>query len=304
MKVLFDTNIFLDIQRGTISENEVNEAKRYLEKIHAVACFSPLSLIELGSHFRFEEKIKFDFYHGAFKAIIKLCDIALTDHEAFMSKEVFNYQLHESLRPDETMDFCKLIADATSYDDLIKPKIKSWNGTRSEIKFDAEFLFCLRTNYEKQYLDDMNNHVIPVLVPDFAEKKAAGSFKDRELLKKTQKYIDSYEFEKMIYESQATRFGISLPNPKDIAYHQAAMEKIKAFSFAYKAVLKKIVESGYNFENNKNDYNDINFLSYLTDKEIMFVTNDQKMILKIDNSCHQLKRIKIFKEWLSLYGGV
>ena len=149
MKVLFDTNIFRDVQRGRISADQVKQARRKITAASAQSCVSPLTLVELGSHVCDEEKTHYEKYRCAFEAITALCDTALADPEMFMRREVFGAPLGQyGLSATDTLRIIRLIAKTPRYTTLRKGQVTLWGPTPSRV--------FLKTGYLKQFRDKVS----------------------------------------------------------------------------------------------------------------------------------------------------
>lgn len=298
MKILFDTNIFRDVQRGVINTKEI---KNRLKSLNATSYCSPISLIELGSHICDHEKENFQNYQKAFKAILEICGTALPDPDNFIRKYLFHNDSCAGLDPNETIRICQLIADAKSYDILMKGQNVLWYGIPSIVAYKGHQAYDFRNNYEKNYINDMLNHVVLNLIPDYFEKKITGNLPkidDSDFRKKVLNYIDSKGFSDLIYNGIALRAGVFLLKESNTIWDQNVIEKLQAFTNAYKWIIKKIVEAGYNVEKKKNDFNDINFLLYLADPDLIFITCDNGICQKV-GSYMQSGRIKTFSTWIT-----
>ena len=78
MDPLFDTNVFIDIQDGCISASQYQVAKEKIAADGLTGRFSPLSLIELGSHINDANQTQFPRYQGALRVARDLCRGLLT----------------------------------------------------------------------------------------------------------------------------------------------------------------------------------------------------------------------------------
>ncbi len=294
MNVVFDTNVFRDIQRGAISESDVVRAEKRLESDQGL--LSPLSLIELGSHICEEEKGRFDRYHVAIQAARRLCRGALPDPEAVLRRQVFQAPPDgRGLQPAEVIDIASLIAAARSYDELVRGQATRWQGALSRVSFNAGFLKQFREDYEAQYIEDMHRHVVDVVCPDWREKRDRGEMAnlgDQATRRRLVEYLESEPFRRQFFLLQAERVGVFLIGKS--AWDDRAFQRLAPFFNAYLWILKTIINSGYNPEKNKNDFNDIHFLIYLSDPEMTLVSGDGGIARKTAGS----GRVMTFLDWL------
>lgn len=296
MKALFDTNVFRDIQRGNIDADAVARAKERLANGDQ-GLLSPLSLIELGCHITEAAKDKFDRFHVALKAASDLCSAALPDPEAVLRERVFGAAPDgRGLSAEETLDITRLIARANSYDDLVNGQTTVWQGVPARVSFNAGHLKKFRENYEAQYVEDMHEWVVGVVCPDWKEKRATGKMAvldDEEVRKNLLGFLGSVDFMKQFFALQAARVGVQLAAGAE--WDESAFARMKPFFDAYLWILKNIATAGYNPAKNKNDYNDIHFLLYLSDPEVVLVTRDGGTARKVGGH----GRVMTFEEWLA-----
>lgn len=296
MKVVFDTNVFRDIQRGTITPADVRRASKRLASGDE-GFLSPLALIELGSHINDDEKADFDRYHGALKAAVNLCRYALTDPEAILREQVFKVPPDSGrLAATETLDICQRIAAATSYNDLVTGQVMQWEGALARVSYNAECLKNFREDYEAEYVIEMHNSVVGLVCPDWKTKRAAAkmaNIDDPEIRNKVVAFLDSLEFQNSFYKLQAERAGVTLIG--ESMWDNDAFGRMKYFFEAYRWILKAIVQSGYNPEKNKNDYNDVHYLLYLADPNMVLVSRDGGIARKVAHS----SRVMTFADWLA-----
>jgi hypothetical protein len=296
MKALFDTNVFRDIQRGKITADAVARAKERLANGDQ-GLLSPLSLIELGSHITEEEKDKFERFHVALRAAHDLCSAALPDPEAVLRDRVFGALPDgRGLAPGETLEMTRLIAQASSYDELVKGQVTMWQGVLARVSYNAGYLRQFREDYEDQYVEDMHQWVVGLVCPDWKGQRAAGKMAyldNPEVRTKLLAFLDSDDFKKQFFALQAARAGVHLS--PDAEWDEDAFLRMKPFFDAYLWILKKVVDSGYNPAKNKNDYNDIHFLLYLSDPDLVLVTRDGGTARKVAGH----DRVMTFEEWLA-----
>lgn len=303
MKILFDTNIFRDIQRKKINSNQIQKAKEKIHKHSWQAVISPLTLIELGSHINDDENDFYERYRVAFEAIVDICNSTLPDPEVFMRKKIFNHPIdsNQGLSPEETLNICRFIATTKKYEDLTNGKIMTWNDIPSRIILKTGYLKQFRDEYEQQYISDMQNFVLDRIVPNHNSIRANGMMpciKDKNILTSFNKFIDSVEFENTFYKFQAVRVNVLLIGSDfSSVWDKNVKAKLSDYCSAYKWIIKKIAEAGYNPIKNKNDYNDIHFLIYLADSTLCFVTHDGGILNKIDGMPNA-SRVINFQEWL------
>jgi hypothetical protein len=300
MKTLFDTNIFRDVQRGTITKEQVLVARK---KVQGNGYVSPLSLVELGSHVCEEEKGEYETYRRAFEAITELCDHALADPEMFMRKEVFNHPTGgHGLSPEDTMRVAALIAQTKQYERLAAGQVTLWGDTPARVLLNTGYLKQFRDKYETRFLADMEDHVFSNLLPNHKAERAAGRMphlSDPALLTKFKAFLNSPQFEDLFFLITATRVNVLLLGTKfDSEWDLAAKSKLADYFAAYRWILSKIAEAGYNMEKHKNDYNDVHFLVYLADPCLTFVTHDGGISQKVGDAPSKA-RILSFSDWIS-----
>jgi len=303
MKILFDTNIFLDVQRGKITQQQVATARQKMASLSAYGCVSPLSLVELGSHICDEEKDKYESYRRAFEAITQLCDLALLDPEMFMRREIFAHPIGEyGLSPEDTLKISQVIAQTRDYDRLADGQVTMWGNILSRVFIKTGYLKQFREKYEMQYVQDMEEHVLAILTPDHKEIREGGGLpnvSDQNLRTKFAWFLESDDFEDVFYRFTAIRVNVCLLGTTlNSEWDRQAKEKLADYCAAYKWILRKIAEAGYNPEKNKNDFNDIHFLVYLADPQLTFVTHDGGIVRKIEKAPHK-ERIQSFTEWIA-----
>lgn len=303
MRIIFDTNVYRDAQRGLISEKDIERAIRKLQAGRHSGCISPLNLIELGSHIQDDERNDFEVYRDAFRTAVRLCKQAVIDPETFLRSEIFRYPVDGmGLAPDETLQISRAIAAASCYEELVQGQTMQWNGVLSRVSFHAGYLNKFRTDYEAQYIADMFDNIVSIAVPDHQERRAAGrmaNIDDPVLRARVLEFINSTEFQVVFFGAQAARVGVALFGELTECDKQS-MIKIDAFGRAYRWILSKIVEAGYNPGKNKNDYNDIHFLLYLAADDVLLITRDSGIARKVTNSSPQGTRILTFEEWLTI----
>lgn len=303
MRFLFDTNVFRDIQRRRIKEIDVARIEEKLKAGGHIGCISPLTLIELGGHIRDEERSDFVMFRDAFRAVTRLCQQAVHDPETFMRLEVFLHPVDGmGLDPAETLQICQAIASADTFEGLIGGQIIPWMGVLAKVSFQAGYLDKFRTEYEAQYMADMLEHVVSTVVPDHLERRAAGKIPyidDPSLRAKVLSFIDSDVYQSVFYRLQAARVGVALIGEQS-AWDVSAMAKLDAFGRAYRWILRRIVESGYNPAKNKNDFNDLHLLIYLAANDLHLITDDRGIARKVGVASPQSARILTIQEWLNM----
>lgn len=295
MKIVFDTNVFRDVQRGTISNADMARADERLKR--ELGFVSPLSLIELGSHICEEERTRFDLYHQAIQAARRLCRQALPDPEVTLRERVFGAPRDENrgLSPTETMEILRLISMASSYEDLVQGQITQWQGAHARVSYKSEYLKKFREDYESKYIEDMHEHVLEVVCPDWKHKRSQGkmaNLEDPDLRKHLVDYLGSDEFRRQFFWLQAERAGVHLIG--ESMWDKAAFERLAPFFDAYHWILQAMINSGYNPQKNKNDFNDIHFLLYLSDPDMILVSSDGGIARKASST-----RVMTFTSWLA-----
>lgn len=294
MKLLFDTNVFRDIQRGTISATHLARAKSLLNS-EDQGFLSPLSLIELGSHINDDEKANFEQFRAALNAACELCSDALPDPDQVLRHSIFGAKPDHGLQPEDTLKIARMIAEAPSYDLLVNGQITTSNGVTTRSSYQPELLKQFREAYEKQYVEGMHNHVVSLFCPDWEEKRATGrmaKIDNPETMKSVSSYLESDEFKKYFIEQQADRVNVTLPAGFE---WEKLFSRMKPFFDAYVWILRAIAQSGYNPQKNKNDCNDIDFLLYLSDPDLRLITRDGGISRKIGDS----ERVMTFEAWLA-----
>jgi hypothetical protein len=299
LKIIFDTNVFIDIQEGILTPAELSIAKRKIDESQSHGYISPLSIFELGSHL----ECNFSYYRDTFHHAVDLCHYAMAEPEVFMMKHLFCYSSTDyiGLNPTEMYPLCQEVSTAASLSDLKGTRRIRWDGVWTDGELNVEYFKDFREQYENKYIENMNR-IIVQFIPDFDAKKnmgrlacmSKGPLRDNVL-----KFVESDQFRAMFIKVMAERCKVTLLEPSITSeWERAAATKIDAFIHAYKWITRKVLESGYNITKNKNDYNDIHFLIYLADPEVLFVTQDQRILDKIPDSCEQKKRIMLFIDWL------
>jgi hypothetical protein len=301
VKILFDTNVFRDIQRGNISEGQVDSA---LEKLASQGdgYFSALSLFELGSHLDDQERENYERFRDAFRAAERLCARALPDPESFMGRHAFHIEPSwESINEEEVLLLARLINAADTYDELAVSREVKLHGQMVRATFNRGFLRAFRAKVEGDYVADMYDNVANRVIPDYdlKRKQGTGPVRLNEGPERTKflQFLQGSEMREELVRSQATRLALDwdmIP-----ATVEDVSNRLDAFFSAFLTILTEFLRDGYNPEKNKNDFNDIHFLSYLCDPEVVFVTQDGRARKKVSDSSPQSKRIFSFKEWLS-----
>lgn len=297
--VYFDTNVFRDVKRGKISQTEWS---RFLSKCSSqnIRCyFSPISLIEVASHINEGNKSQFDYYKDILRIMYDSCkENFLDDPDTFIRRKLTR-GINIDSREVEWSEICRIIAKTDSYDTLTTGQIVRLKWKRARVIFKADYLRRFREEYESEYVSNMLENVIDIVHPQYREFKLENKFakvQDPKLRKELVKFLYGDEFRYEFLKSVYWRAGVTLLGDMDKnIFDSNSIVSLRAFFSAYQWILKNIIEAAYNFEKQKNDYNDIHLLIYLFNINFNFITNDNHLKNKVED-CEQKKRIMKFGE--------
>lgn len=303
MDYYFDTNIFRRYADGTITESILQEFIDLSSRLNRKCFTTPVTVVELGSHLTELEAARFEVFKKSISGINTLCRGAvLPEPDALLRKLFLGIDL-KIPEEDSWAIFCDLVCRAKTLDDLTTTGIEfKKGGKRFRGRIDSSVLPKFREDYEGRFISAMWSHVIPSTSPNYAEYKNAGhsgGIKDEEARKEIIKFIWSNQFGKYFFDTIAERCGaLLIGDSQDTVELQSVLKRLCAFESAYRWILAKIAEAGYNFEKKKNDYADIHFLIYLLNENLIFVTNDNHLYDKVSEKCAQRSRIMTFDKAL------
>lgn len=300
----FDTNIFRRYSDGTIPDAWLDRF-RDLAKFRKETCaVTPITIVELGSHLSHEESEQFDVFKKAIVGINRLCKGTVLPEPDYLLKKLIVGVAPADGIGGQWEIFCNLVEKAGSLDELVKTGIEfEQRGKRYRVRIDDNIMPKFREDYEAQFLNAMWTSVITYTSPGYKDLKKLGkpgNVQDPKLRENLLAFIDGALYDKHFYGALAERCGaFLLGDADDNGVVADTLRKLCAFDTAYRWILKKIIEAGYNFEKNKNDYADIHLLIYLSHDDLVFVTNDEHLRDKVAASCTQRGRIKTFDEALA-----
>ena len=293
----FDTNIFRSVAEGELGEDQI---RRFLSALQSTddCQVSPITIVELASHLNDLEKDKYPKYQAAFAAIELICKgRILPGPDSFLVKHLFSIESHEDVSNWDY--FIRRILESKSLLELDSKVVEAdLDGTRYLKKLSTEVLVNFREDYENNFLNDMVQHVIPHSNPGYSMTKTG--VRDEPLRKKLLSLVDSKVFKRQFLEGlmiRVQRLSLSSIELSDDDVEKK-IEGIGAFFTAYRTILRRIISTGYNYIEKKNDYADIHFLVYLMNPNFVFITHDQRLKNLVDDKCEQKGRIKSFEEAL------
>ena len=159
-----DTNIYLDVADGYISESDWEE---FSQSANRQVHYSFINIVELGRHIHPDEREYFDRHSRAFKALSDASDNGkhcLCDPDLDIA-DVYGVTIPASIGADKMHEIVKMVVQAPDLDDLIAPnESNAWDlyrrgrvvlmdsGGPGITKFGADYL----RKWHRQRLDRNN----------------------------------------------------------------------------------------------------------------------------------------------------
>lgn len=282
---LFDTNVLRDVQRGRITPAQVELARgRLAQDAAGRGFFSPISLLELGSHLDScrDSPREFARYQGALRAIERLGLHALPDPGASlaMAAPLSGARAAADDHPASpvalsapwTARCAALLASARSYDELVFGQRVAWGGKRQRVRFvpgvfrsvraDGEALFVKKLDYIRTRIATATG-----LAETITSEASWGAF------------------------LEAATAEVATPPARDPPHHHGALSPL--FS-AWSAILTRTATASYDGWASRNDHHDLGLLAHLAEPSLTLVTNDRGFIDKLGETA----RVLTFDAWL------
>jgi hypothetical protein len=278
--LLFDTNVLRDLQRGRIDARLARRAAERLAAGPVRGCFSPLTLLELGSHFTDDERRHFPRYQGALRAALTLGLHALPEPATFLRAtltategSLAHAQLAGTAERRETWRLTQLLARARSYEELVYGQRVGWDGVRRRVAFLPGSWRARRDEGERTFVKSLD------------EMRHLLASRDRTSLAPELRAEPSRTaFERV----QRARLGLPAPAPD-----AATSPGFAPLFRGWVAIVERLLEGTYDPSSDRNDHHDLGLVTYLADPSLTLVTNDRGFADKLGENA----RVVDFDTW-------
>lgn len=264
----FDTNCF----RGT-SDDRCWEFRR-LADANNVLCFCPPRiLIEISSHINNAEKDKFLNYQSYLRRTKILCsDYILPDYQQALATHLKTGIKFSDFSTDWNL-YRDIIISSKNYADSLRQWRVYKNGGYYDLERTEDGIKEWRDRYESFWVEM------------FHRVRARGD---------VSKYLDTLEFKQLFLDTTIKSVGAEPIGEVSSSQIDEILEPIEAYFSAKKWIIREWFREQYSVKKHKNDFHDLTNLIYLRNERLFFITNETKLLKKIDESCKQRNRILTF----------
>jgi hypothetical protein len=283
--VLFDTNVLRDLQRGRLDRALVRRATDRLTDGSVRGFFSPLTLLELGSHFTDDERRDFPRYQGALRAARRLGLHALPSPETFLRAALASAEpaprhlsptaTNETNGPSETDRLTRLLAGARSYEELVYGQRITWAGVRQRVAFVPGSWRTLRDEGEAHFVNSLDEM-----------RRRLACLEPTTLLERLRQAPSRRAFER----AQRRHHGLVEKGPET-----ATSPCLEPLFRGWSSIVEQLVAGHYDPRREVNDHHDLGLLAYLAAPGMTLVTSDRGFTDKLGATT----RIQTFEGWSS-----
>jgi len=302
--IYFDTNFFYNLIEEKIEDDEQIELAKFITENKIKFYYTPITFTEITSHINGEEKGKFEYYRNTLIMIKNLCGSSILENPDYILATILKVpppKRKNNESPSELNKVRDLICKAKDYEELIEGQHLYWDGRLSIVKYQEDVVKNFRADYEAGWITDMYKFIVNAVNPRYFKRLKGGKtprVTDMNLRQQLLDFLDSIEFKRAFVDAsfckamnlpQKTLIGqLSEQNVNEI------INSLSAYFTAYKTIIRKIVEEGYNVEKNKNDFNDLHFLIYLgLGNHVQFISYDNRLKEKTKGSNQEKRILKI-----------
>lgn len=289
MIVVFDTNLFIDIVDGEISDRDVAAAEAKLAEQH-VAKVSPVTVLELVTNLRAGRA--FTRYRDAFRVVARLCRGALPEPEFLVRTRALGLEANPRFRPGDTWEVVEHVASLSSFEDAAS---YTASPSRPGERLDLERHRAMRSAYEAEWVARIERVRGWVLQQTGTQKMsgttrvaAPGPRRDS-----FQAFVDSPRFATGLVELEARGYGVQTPSPLP----ESSAFLMRPLIDVVRAAIRGSVLNGRNTRRRKNDFNDLLLLLHLIDADCVFVSNED-FSDRVPSNAPYRARVRTFREWL------
>lgn len=300
-KYLLDTNILRGIQasrEGNIGIDSTRAAAVKCAVCHNGDCMTTAIevIYELVAHLNIDEQESFGHFKGAVGIALEFSNGSIVEGRDYVLQTAIAGSTAKPPRAEQALNFCKIISGLSQFNDLYKhvtdgAKLETLLDRCAEIRQEVE-------GWKHTYTESMMDSTEIDFIKDYRNRLQAGETPKIDSKDKRKDVLDflnkHQEYEQAFWIAVAELAGLDLPlNAQQEALLRA---KLCGLYCAFKAIWEK-VPGGIKFtkRENMNDRVDLDLLYYLSDDDVIVVSNEQLVPKDCAHSC----RVMTFDELAS-----